>query len=886
MSQLELNDIQGIILSAYSKLSSACYLCLRIDDADSTRHWLRDVADKVRLAKDAAPGVESINLAFTYPGLQKLGLPFQALKGFSAEFQEGMAGNDYRSAILGDIEESAPTEWEWGGPKNERVDLLLMLFAPNDAGLDGLKQAYRSRFASAGLCEVKQLTSTILSDFKEHFGFRDGISQPKVAGATQSRDPAQLVKSGEFLLGYENEHGQVTMSPLVDPIEDRDSILPLHEASGGLHDFGRNGSYLVFRQLAQDVRGLWRWIDNSVRGSSGGSTAEARIGLAAKMVGRWPGGAPLTCAPDRDDPALAQENEFRFHRDGDADGLRCPIGAHIRRTNPRDSLAPKPGSESSLAINRRHRLLRRGRPYGEPLDESMSPDAFLASGDAQANAPRGLLFLCVNANLSRQFEFVQHAWINNGHFAGLQGETDPLLGDRSNGAGLTIPGSPARTHVAGLPRFVTVSGGAYFFLPGARALRYLATAPRILASEYAAPAPPAVYLAASIWLRMARGVSNVLEASISFTRRFTRTRRVFDRLFQQGIVNSVQYLLQRRLRDEGLAIAEEQIMQGEGEIAQRITEHMTQFLFKHYREGVAERAGNTKTYGLVKAQFEVLSGLDPSLRVGIFKEVRSYPAWVRFGGPGPLVTPDIKNNGIMSLGIKLMGVEGERFFDDERSTQDFTAISAPTFTTPTVFENLKLQRNIGRGTPVFYFLNPFDSHFLDAILQGVYAKAHANPLEASFWSCVPYLFGTGRAMKYSLKPRIDILSHVPRRPSDNYLREAMVASLAAQEWCFDFFLQMQTDPVRMPIENSSVIWPESLSPQIKVATLRIPRQSFDSDEQLAFARKLSFNPWHCIREHRPLGNQGRARKHIYNETSKVRQRINAEERIEPTGAEF
>ena len=144
-----------------------------------------------------------------------------------------------------------------------------------------------------------------------------------------------------------------------------------------------------------------------------------------------------------------------------------------------------------------------------------------------------------------------------------------------------------------------------------------------------------------MWLRMARGVSNVLEASISFTRRFTRTRRVFDRLFQQGIVNSVQYLLQRRLRDEGLAIAEEQIMQGEGEIAQRITEHMTQFLFKHYREGVAERAGNTKTYGLVKAQFEVLSGLDPSLRVGIFKEVRSYPAWVRFGGPGPLVTRDI-----------------------------------------------------------------------------------------------------------------------------------------------------------------------------------------------------------------------------------------------------
>ena len=313
---------------------------------------------------------------------------------------------------------------------------------------------------------------------------------------------------------------------------------------------------------------------------------------------------------------------------------------------------------------------------------------------------------------------------------------------------------------------------------------------------------------------------------------------------------------------------------------------MTQFLYTHYRNAVAERAGNTKTYGLVKAQFEILTGLDAYLKVGIFKEERSYPAWVRFGGPGPLVTPDIKNNGIMSLGIKLMGVDGEKCFDDEQSTQDFTAISAPTFTTPTVFENLKLQRNIGRGTPVFYFLNPFDSHFLDAILQGVYAKAHANPLEANFWSCVPYLFGEGRAFKFSLSPRIDRQSKVPWRPSDNYLREAIVSTLAEQEWCFDYYLQLQTDPVRMPIENSSVIWPESLSPQIKVATLRISRQRFDSDEQLAFARNLSFNPWHCIREHRPLGNQGRARKHIYNETSMVRQRINAEQRIEPNGGEF
>ncbi len=335
-----------------------------------------------------------------------------------------------------------------------------------------------------------------------------------------------------------------------------------------------------------------------------------------------------------------------------------------------------------------------------------------------------------------------------------------------------------------------------------------------------------------------------------------------------------------------MALAEEKLLPNEKEITRQITEQMTAFLAKHYQHSIAERAGNTKTYGLLKAQFEVLPLHDERLKKGIFKEPGTYPAWVRFAGPGPLVTPDIKNNGILSIGIKVMGVEGKKLIDDEKMTQDFTGISAPTFTTPNIAENLKLQKQIYKGTPLFYFLNPFDSHLLDGIMQGLYAKTYASPLDLRYYSCAAYLFGDGQAIQYSLRPGSHERSKVPKNPSDNYLREAMVKTLSEKEVCFDFMIQFQTDAHKMPIENASVVWPEKLSPYIKVATLRIPAQKFDSPEQLAFARNLSINPWHCIAEHRPLGNQNRARKTIYLETSKARQNMNGEKRIEPNPEDF
>ena len=269
----------------------------------------------------------------------------------------------------------------------------------------------------------------------------------------------------------------------------------------------------------------------------------------------------------------------------------------------------------------------------------------------------------------------------------------------------------------------------------------------------------------------------------------------------------------------------------------------------------------------------------------MFTTPRRYPAWIRFGGPGPLSPPDVADNGILSIGIKLMDVPGAKLMDDEQWTQDFSGISAPTFTTPNVVENLKLQKRIGAGTPVFYFINPFDSHLLDAMMQGLYSRMNTSPLEVQYWSCVPYLLGEGQAMKYAVRPRSAETTTVPWNPPDNWLRQSMRQTLEQREVVLDFLVQRQTDVRRMPIEDASIEWPERLSPFVPVATIRIPAQRFDSPEQLAFARKLSFNPWHAIADHRPLGNQNRARLVIYRELSRARQSMNREPHVEPTGAE-
>ena len=387
-------------------------------------------------------------------------------------------------------------------------------------------------------------------------------------------------------------------------------------------------------------------------------------------------------------------------------------------------------------------------------------------------------------------------------------------------------------------------------------------------------------------MAVAQKINDGIDRLVRGERRFDPyVRPAFDRLFQRPLAAATQTLIRARRPPEPIGLAEERIFDGEEQAVTAIVESMSAFLHRTYDgHGPAQRAGNTKTYGVVRGSFEVLADMAPRLRRGLFAEPATYPVWVRFAGPGPLAPPDMQDNGVLSIGIKVMGVPGPKLLD-ERWTQDFTGISAPTFTTPNVFENVKLQCHIGDGTPVLYFLGPRDHHLLDGIMQGLYAKTQVNPLGERYWSCSSYLLGTGQAMHYSLRPRERLRTRFPRRPSDDYLREAMAATLRRRDVEFDFLVQVQTDAQRMPIEDDGVDWPERLSPSIPVGRLRIPAQRFDSPGQLGLADSLSFNPWHCLEAHRPLGSQNRARRTIYQRLSELRQSMNGAAHVEPTGDE-
>jgi hypothetical protein len=365
-------------------------------------------------------------------------------------------------------------------------------------------------------------------------------------------------------------------------------------------------------------------------------------------------------------------------------------------------------------------------------------------------------------------------------------------------------------------------------------------------------------------------------------------RPAFDALFREPLAAVVQFLINLGRRNDGLRLAEEKLLPGEEAFLDSIIRDMAAYMRAHYGPGEFQRAGNTKTHGVIRGEFTVRDDVPAEWRHGVFTEPRTFRAWVRFAGPGPASPPDIEEVGVLSIGVKLMGVPGPKLLDDERFTQDFTGISAPTFTTPDVRENAKLQAWSLRGTPLFYFISPLDSHLLDGLMQGLWARTQTSPLETAYWGCVPFLLGEGRAMQYSFRPRLRTGSRVPRvplRPPDHYLRETMARTLARQDVEFDFLVQVQTDAHRMPIENASVRWPERLARPRPVATLRLPRQTFDSPAQLRFAHNLSFNPWHSVPAHRPLGNQNRARRRLYGELSRLRQSMNATPHREPTGDE-
>jgi deferrochelatase/peroxidase EfeB len=938
-SEVEFGDLQGLVRFGHGRLSEARFLLLEVADRDAAQRWLQS-APVTSALKTAPPPETALQVAFTREGLEELGVPEDIVLGFSEEFVAGMAAEEGRSRRLGDVDANAPSNWLWGGRPESVPHVLVMLYARKD-GLETWEEAVKGADWDAAFRVQTRLDTFDMGEI-EPFGFADGLSQPQLdwrrALDPDDKEQAEyvnVVAPGEVVLGYRNEYGRYTERPLIDPSKDPRALdLPPAEDAPNRRDLGRNGSYLVFRQLHQDVRGFWQFIDRQAN-----AVPDERWRLAEAMVGRTRSGAPL--APLTHDPIEGVGPELKdvafnhFTYADDPDGTRCPLGAHVRRANPRTGDLPagtrgliarllrmlgfKRSSfrDDIVASTRFHRLLRRGREYGAHYE----PEDALDPGPADEE--RGLHFICLVASLSRQFEFVQNAWIASPKFAGLSDESDPLLGSRAPLPGyadissarpafaglaeendpllasraplpgaftanvFSIPraGGPAR-RIEGLPQFVTVKGGAYFFLPGIRALRYIAGAPS--SAPIATPVPPAPSLGR--WQAPLRALHRALERGMHVERRLEPSfRRALNRALREPLARLIQYLINRRRPNEGLKLAEERIAPDEDASLESIIESFGGYMRRTYRPGLFERGGNTKTHGIVRAEVTIRDDLPEHMRRGVFATPRTFPAYVRYSGPGPNLPSDIEDVGFVSMAIKLMDVQGPKLLEDEQRTQDMLAVCTPTFVTPNTRENAKLQIWSFRDMPVFYFLNPLDPHLLDFLMQSLWNETQYNPLGARYWSCVPYLLGEGQAMMYSFLSKSKVITDIPGVPFGrvprNYLRDNMVATLAEQDVEFDILVQVQTDPHLMPIENASVRWPEKLSPFVPAATVHIPRQTFDTPAHAELARRLSINPWHCLPEHRPLGNQSRARRRMYQELSRLRQHMNQTPHVEPTGNE-
>jgi hypothetical protein len=384
-------------------------------------------------------------------------------------------------------------------------------------------------------------------------------------------------------------------------------------------------------------------------------------------------------------------------------------------------------------------------------------------------------------------------------------------------------------------------------------------------------------------------ISDTLTSFVRAERRIDPfVRPAFDALFRDRLSELITNLINARRQDEGYRLAEERIQPNEEEHLQDIINSFNAQMRRMWNPGYFQRGGNTKTHGMVRAEFIVRDDLPEHMRRGIFAQPGRYRAYVRYSGPGPIWCPDIDDIGFMSMAIKLMGVPGDKLLDDEKFTQDLLGTSAPTFVTPDTRANAELQRWSYKNAPIFYFFNFRESHVLDSLMNSLWTKTQSSPLEDQYFSTVPYLLGEGQAMQYSFHSRLRSRTPIPGlpgRPPDDYLRLAMVDTLGRQDVEFDVCLQLQTDPFLMPIENAAVMWPTRLSPRVPAAVVRIPRQTFDSPEQIDFARVLTYNPWHTIPEHRPLGHVSRARKRMYWELSQLRLKMNNLAHYEPTGDE-
>jgi Dyp-type peroxidase family len=433
--QLELHDIQNGALHPRPSPYFGTYILLRIDDRQAGRQLLRQLLPALASATEPLdPSKQAwVSAGVTFQGLKALGVPQDSLDSFPEAFQQGMAA---RAEHLGDTGENGPEHWEapLGSPD---VHVVLAALSPDEARLGALLDRARAAYRDLpGIEAIWRQDVYALEGERTSFGFKDGISHPAIeeTGIPGTNPKEAPVRAGEFILGYLDEVGELPPQPSPDVL-------------------GRNGAYLVFRKLHTRVAAFRQYIR-----AKSSTPAEEGL-LAAKMVGRWPSGAPLVLAPEQDDPELGADpkrnNDFLYQAD-DPKGLKCPLGSHARRMNPRDA--------AITGIPRVHRMLRRSTSYGPMLPEGVLEDD---------GADRGIVFVGASASLERSFEFVKTEWVNKGIFFGGADEKDPLVGLNDGASRFTIPKQPIRQRLSDVPAFVVNRGGEYCFIPSLSALRWL-----------------------------------------------------------------------------------------------------------------------------------------------------------------------------------------------------------------------------------------------------------------------------------------------------------------------------------------------------------------------------------------------------------------------------
>jgi Dyp-type peroxidase family len=434
---LDLHEIQATVLRQRPAPYFGSHVALRIDDARAGRELLRRLIPHVDSAANWWMGASAwMSIAISYAGLKALGVPQNLLESFPEAFRVGMAA---RARELRDEGVNDPKNWEALFGKGQ-IHIGLSMFADSE-------ETWRRVMATAheqyqGLHGVSILD---VQDFgaqpgdRNSLGYKDGIDQPAIEGSGIDPLPGQgrPIKAGEFILGYPGEAGVTLPMPQPDAL-------------------GRNGTFVGFRKYQSRVGAFNRFLRDN------GSNERERELLAAKLVGRWRSGAPLTLAPDADDLALGADpqrnNNFDYAKD--TRGRQAPFGCHIRRMNPRDTPLQR------LTDVNIHRLIRRGTTYGKPYD----PNALSAEDD---EVPRGAIFLFISARAMTTIEFLQQEWINDGDFIGAGAERDPIIGRQEEGATFTIPKEPVRRRIHGIETFNVLRGGEYFFMPSISALNWL-----------------------------------------------------------------------------------------------------------------------------------------------------------------------------------------------------------------------------------------------------------------------------------------------------------------------------------------------------------------------------------------------------------------------------